>query len=68
MHATVQNGGACNRLDENKGTFGPFVAGQKDESNSCLHADTQLNNFQKRSGWAIHPGLLFVCKDIPNNL
>jgi hypothetical protein len=27
----VQNGGACNRLDENKGTFGPFVAGQKDE-------------------------------------
>jgi hypothetical protein len=21
----------CNRLDENKGIFGPFVAGQKDE-------------------------------------
>jgi hypothetical protein len=21
----------CNRLDENKGTFGPFVAGQKDD-------------------------------------
>jgi hypothetical protein len=34
MHATVQNGGACNRLDENKGIFGPFVAGQKDKENS----------------------------------
>jgi hypothetical protein len=31
-----------NRLDENKGIFGPFVAGQKDEENSCLHADSQL--------------------------
>ena len=42
MHATVQNGGARNRLDENKGTFGSFVAGQKDEENSLLYADRQL--------------------------
>jgi hypothetical protein len=28
-----------NRLDENKGIFGPFVAGQKDEENSLLYAD-----------------------------
>jgi hypothetical protein len=31
----------CNRLDENKGIFGPFVAGQKDEENRLLHADSQ---------------------------
>ena len=31
-----------NRLDENKGTFGPFVAGQKDEENSWLHVDSQF--------------------------
>ena len=31
-----------NRLDENKGTFGPFVAGQKDEENRLLHADSRL--------------------------
>jgi len=29
----------CNRLDENKGIFGPFVAGQKDEENG-FHTDT----------------------------
>jgi hypothetical protein len=31
----------CNRLDENKGTFGPFVAGQKDEENSWRNTDSQ---------------------------
>jgi hypothetical protein len=30
-----------NRLDENKGTFGPFVAGQKDGQDRLLHADSQ---------------------------
>jgi len=28
-----------NRLDENKGIFGPFVAGKKDGQNSLLCAD-----------------------------
>jgi hypothetical protein len=32
----------CNRLDENKGTFGPFVAGQKDEEKRLLHADSRF--------------------------
>jgi len=35
----------CNRLDENKGTFGSFVAGQKNEENSLLYADSQLYFF-----------------------
>ncbi|WP_222166411.1 hypothetical protein [Edaphocola aurantiacus] len=47
MHATIQNGGARNRLDENKGTFGPFVAGQKDEENSYLHADSQFEFYMR---------------------
>jgi hypothetical protein len=32
----------CNRLDENKGIFGPFVAGQKDELKSSLYPDSQF--------------------------
>jgi hypothetical protein len=32
----------CNRLDENKGIFGPFVAGQKDEQNRLLHANSHI--------------------------
>jgi hypothetical protein len=36
----------CNRLDENKGTFGPFVAGQKDKENRILHADSQYTKFK----------------------
>jgi hypothetical protein len=36
-----------NRLDENKGTFGPFVAGQKDEEKRLLHADSQIILFHQ---------------------
>jgi hypothetical protein len=32
----------CNRLDENKGIFVPFVAGQKDEEKRLLHADSRF--------------------------
>jgi hypothetical protein len=50
MHHTLSSDDQCtqrykmavqrNRLDENKGIFGPFVAGQKDQK-CLLYADSQ---------------------------
>jgi hypothetical protein len=42
----------CNRLDENKGIFGPFVAGQKDGKDRLLHADNPFSLYKKEGCYA----------------
>jgi hypothetical protein len=48
-----------NRLDENKGTFGPFVAGQKDEQKKVAYMGIVSLLYKKRGLPCENAGSLF---------
>jgi len=51
-----------NRLDENKGTFGPFVAGQKDEQKKVAYMRISVYYIKKEGCHARTQAAYFVRK------